>query len=280
MGFARFCPKRVGDAALAPTVHSGAAMTRTYNALPLAVFTALVTTAGRAAAADEAPPAAAPVCPVGCEAKAPREGFGAGGVSVGVGFLSLGNLNDRMTALGYEKLSTTPIVLSGHGRGSIGNFIIGGRGGAFVSANADGPEAGLKANYTVGWGGAEVGYALVNAGPISVTPVAILGAYGMTLFITDDVKRSLADTIGTPTRNTQLSQGGALLGVSVPVDVRIALKADEEGDRAGLVIGLEPTFLYGIQVGEFASGDADVNDAPRVGLTGGYLALSIGGGTW
>lgn len=254
-------------------------MTRTTHALPLAALAAALTsTAGPARAADDAPPA--PLCPAGCEAKAPREGFGVGGVSVGIGFLSLGDLNDQMTALGYDKLSTTPLSISGHGRGAIGQLVIGGRGGALISPNADGPEAGLKANYTAGWGGAEVGYRLFDTGALAITPVAIVGAYGMTVFITDNVKRSFADTVATPTRNTQFTQGGALFGLSVPVDLRIALKTDAEGDRAGLVVGLEPTFLYGVQIGDFASGDADINDAPRVGLTGGYLALSVGGGTW
>ncbi|HEU4539215.1 MAG TPA: hypothetical protein VFS00_34075 [Polyangiaceae bacterium] len=257
-------------------------MARTYTALPLFVLAVgLLSAPARRAAAQEAPPAAP--CPAGCDVDRPREGFGAGGISVGVGFLSLGKLNDRLTALGFEELSSTPIVVSGHGRGSIGKFVIGGRGGAFVSPNVKGtaPDgARLEANYTVGWGGAELGYALVNAGLFSVTPVAIVGAYGMTLFTTDDVKRSFGDTLTTPNRNTQTTQGGALLGVSVPVDFRIALKNDAEGDHAGIVIGLEPTFLYGIQLGDFASGTKDTEDAPNVGLTGGYLALSVGAGTW
>lgn len=262
-------------------------MTRTYRALSVAVFaSAFVALGARPAAAQDVPPPATedlkPVapCPAGCEAKVAREGFGVGGVSVGLGFLSVGKLNDRMQALGYEKLSSTPIVIAGHGRGAIGKFVIGGRGGAMVSANVDGPEAGLKANYTVGWGGAELGYALYNEGAISVTPMAVLGAYGMTLFITDDVKRGFNDTVATGTRNTQLTQSGALVGVSVPIDVRFALKADVEGDHAGIVVGIEPTFLYGIQFGDWSSGSKKIDDSPKVGLTGGYVAISVGGGTW
>jgi hypothetical protein len=263
-------------------------MTRTYSALPLAVLAVVSVSsfARPAAAQDEAPPSAAatPVttCPAGCEPKTAREGFGLGGVSVGVGFLSLGKLNDRVESLGFEKLSGTPLVLSGHGRGGIGKFVLGGRGGAFISPNVDGSgtSAGLKANYTVGWGGAELGYALVNQGSFSVLPMIILGGYGMTLFITDDTKRSFNDTITTPTRNTQTTQGGALVGLSVPVDFRIPLDGPDDADRDGIVIGIEPTFLYGIQFGDWVSGDEDVSDAPKVGLTGGYLAISVGGGTW
>jgi hypothetical protein len=240
--------------------------------------------------AQDAPPSAAPTtpvattCPAGCEVERPREGFGSGGLSVGVGFLSLGKLNDRLTALGFEKVSTTPISISGHGRGSIGKFVLGGRGGAFVSPNVDGPPSTdgskLELNYTIGWGGAELGYALVNEGLFAVTPVVIVGGYGMTLFTTDDVKRSFGDALTTPSRNSQTSQGGALIGVSVPVDVRIALKDDSDGDHAGIVVGIEPTFLYGIPFGDFASGTKDASDSPKVGLTGGYLAISVGAGTW
>jgi hypothetical protein len=261
-------------------------MTRTYSALPFAVLAvaAVSSVARPAAAQDEVPPpATTPVttCPAGYEPKGEGEGFGLGGVSVGIGFLSLGKLNDRAEALGFEKLSTTPIVLSGHGRGGINHFVLGGRGGAFVSPNVDGSGAsdGLKLNYTVGWGGAELGYALVNQGSFSVLPMVILGAYGMTMFVTDNTKRTLGDTLTTPTRNSQTTQGGALIGFSVPVDVRVPLKSSGE-DHSGIVVGIEPTFLYGIQIGDWSSGDNDVQDAPKVGLTGGYFAISGGGGTW
>jgi uncharacterized protein DUF924 len=110
-------------------------MKRTPSALaPVALAVVCASAPARPAAAQEEapPPATTPVtgCPAGCEPKGEGEGFGMGSVSVGVGAVSLGELNDRLSELGFEEIGGTVLVPSGHGRGAIGKFVIGGRGGA------------------------------------------------------------------------------------------------------------------------------------------------------
>ena len=56
--------------------------------------------------------------------------------------------------------------------------------------------------------------------------------------------------------------------------------AQVPGARTGYTLGLRLGGLYGIPIHGWTSNGATVNGDPPFGLRGGYLALSLGAGSW
>jgi hypothetical protein len=199
---------------------------------------------------------------------------------LGLAFLDLSDLNDHLRARGYEELSEVVTIIGGEGRGVMeSGFVVGGRGGAFLSPSADGPGA-VRATLSGGFGMAEFGYAFVHTRPILLTLTAGIGGYGLDIELTERRTVAFDDVLDDPRRSESLGHGGLLAGLTLGFDGRVPIgKTDEKGVRPFFTLGVRAGGLYGPPLGGWSLGNgSDVTDAPSSALSSLFAVAVIGFG--
>lgn len=195
--------------------------------------------------------------------------------------VDMGPLNDRLAANGYAaKLPLVFPILGGQGFGLFGHFLIGGSGAGLLARSVDGPD-GTKVSASGAWGTFDFGYQLLRVNGFLIAPVLSLGGYGMDLTIDGKAKDSFDHTLVTHDRGANLTNNGFLGGISlVAKTILIGRNAHVADARSGWSLGLRVGGLYGIPTHGWRSNGAEITAGPTLGLRGGYLAISVGAGTW
>jgi hypothetical protein len=201
----------------------------------------------------------------------------------GVALIDMGPVNDRLaTTPGELYPKNLPIafpILGGQGFGLFNHFLIGGSGAGLLSRSVD--ESGNKQVSANGaWGTVDFGYQLLRLNGFLVAPVLSLGGYGMEVTQADKGEIAFNDALQT-NHSTTLTNHGFLTGISlISKLIIVGRDAHEARARSGWALGLRVGGLYGISTSGWHADGSKVNGGPPFGLRGGYLALSLGVGTW
>lgn len=195
--------------------------------------------------------------------------------------VDLGPLNDRLARAGYqEKLPTVFPMLGGQGFGLFSRFLIGGSGAGLFPRTTDLP-ANRRAGAAGAWGTVDFGYQLVRINGFLLAPIVSLGGYGMSATLSSKEESTFDEAIANPSRGTTLTNKGLLGGASIMAKlIFLGRGANVPGARSGFSVGLRVGGVYGIPYRKWEADGVTANDGPTFGLRGGYLALSLGVGTW
>lgn len=208
-----------------------------------------------------------------------------GGLSAfgGVMIVDMGPVNDRLQEQRALYPNDLPVIfplLGGQGFGLFSRFVIGGSGAGLLSRTVDAAND-RKVSASGAWGTFDFGYQLLRVNGFLIAPVLSLGGYGMNVTVAPKGEANFDESLSNPTRSLSLSNNGFLTGVSVIAQTVILGKgAQVKGARTGYTLGLRLGGLYGFPVHGWTSNGATVNGDPPFGLRGGYLALSLGAGSW
>lgn len=208
-----------------------------------------------------------------------------GGLSAfgGVMIVDMGPLNDRLQEQRALYPSDLPVIfplLGGQGFGLFSRFVIGGSGAGLLSRTVDAAND-RKVSASGAWGTFDFGYQLLRVNGFLIAPMISLGGYGMNVTVAPKSEVDFDQALQNPNRSLSLSNNGFLTGVSVLAQTVILGKgAQVPGARTGYTLGLRLGGLYGLPTRGWTSNGATVNGDPPFGLRGGYLALSLGGGSW
>ena len=208
-----------------------------------------------------------------------------GGLSAfgGVMIVDMGPVNDRLQEQRALYPADLPVIfplLGGQGFGLFSRFVIGGSGAGLLSRTVDAAQD-RKVSASGAWGTFDFGYQLLRVNGFLIAPMISLGGYGMNVTVAPKGEVNFDEALSNPNRSLSLSNNGFLTGVSVIAQTVILGKgAQVPGARTGYTLGLRLGGLYGFPVHGWTSNGASVNGDPPFGLSGGYLALSLGAGSW
>jgi len=210
-----------------------------------------------------------------CAVAHAQEGGGMGYFMVGSSIMDIKALNSRLEGKGYPALSDKFISSGGGGHGIIGRMIIGGEGHGLIGKEVTSES--YEISIGAGYGFFNVGYIVYSTGNLRVYPLLGVGGGGMELRIVEKGSLSFDETLDNPKRMAVLSTGGFLLQFALGVDYLLKLGGNEKG-RGGLVFGIRLGYLLAPIKGGWSMDGIDISDAPRVGITGPHILLTLGGG--
>lgn len=200
---------------------------------------------------------------------------GKGYFLVGNRTLDIKGLNSRLKNAGYATLSDKSTSLGGGGHCVIKNkWIIGGEGHSFLGDEVS--SGNYKISLKGGYGFFKLGYVLYSKKNWQIYPMLGLGGGGMEFQILAKEAPPFNEILGNPQRGVELSTGGFLLNLSLGINYHWILKTDEKCE-GGLVFGL----CFGYTWAPSKSWELDekkISGGPRVGITGPYFTIIIGGG--
>jgi hypothetical protein len=209
-----------------------------------------------------------------------------GGLSAfgGVMLVDMGPINDRLQEQRALYPSDLPVVfplLGGQGFGLFSRFLIGGSGAGLLSRSVDAAND-RKISATGAWGTFDFGYQLLRVNGFLIAPVLSMGGYGMNVTVASKGEVSFDDVLQSPTRSATLTNNGFLMGFSVIAQTILIGKptAQIPNARTGWSLGVRLGGLYGIPLRGWRSNGENVTGDPPFGLRGGYVALSLGAGSW
>lgn len=112
---------------------------------------------------------------------------GRGYVTVGLGVLDLGSLNDRMGLNGYPAFPDRMLAIGGGGHAIRDRWLLGGEGRALIGRTKDATRANQndELSLTGGAGFFNLGYLIVKRRELHVYPLLGLGAGGIQMKITE-----------------------------------------------------------------------------------------------
>jgi hypothetical protein len=201
----------------------------------------------------------------------------------GVMIVDMGPVNDRLQEYRALYPADLPVVfplLGGQGFGLFSRFVIGGSGAGLLSRSVDAAQD-RKIKASGAWGTFDFGYQLLRVNGFLIAPMLSLGGYGMNVTVAPKGEVDFNEALQNPTRSLSLSNNGFLTGISVIAQtVVLGRGAQVPGARSGYTLGLRLGGLYGFPIRGWTSNGASVNGDPPFGLRGGYVALSLGAGTW
>jgi hypothetical protein len=201
----------------------------------------------------------------------------AGAFLIGILHVDQSALNRRLTESGYQRLSPTLTLVGGEGRAVLtSGVVVGARGSALVSEGGRGPG-----NWNTRLDGAmgmlNLGYALFRAETLSLTLTADIGAYGLSLELSQQDPADFDEILAEPGRSVSLRRGGILTGLTLGLEAHVPLAVEQW--RHFVSVGVRLSALYGPPVGDWGSEGGEVSAGPALQLTGGYAALSFGFGS-
>jgi hypothetical protein len=201
----------------------------------------------------------------------------------GVMVVDMGPVNDRLQEQRALYPADLPIVfpiLGGQGFGLFKRFLIGGSGAGLLSRSVDAAND-RKISASGAWGTFDFGYQLLRVNGFLIAPVLSLGGYGMSVTVASKGEVGFDEALQNPTRSLSLTNNGFLTGISlVAKTIIIGKQTQVAGARSGWALGLRIGGLYGFPIRGWRSNGEAVTGDPPFGLRGGYLALSLGAGTW
>jgi len=209
-----------------------------------------------------------------------------GGLSgfAGVAIVDMGPVNDRLQeqrALYPSDLPTVFPLLGGQGFGLFSRFLIGGSGAGLLSRSVDAAND-RKISASGAWGTFDFGYQLLRVNGFLIAPVISLGGYGMSVTVAPKSGVDFNQALENPARSLTLTNNGFLTGISVVAKTILLGKpaANTPNSRTGWALGLRLGALYGFPLRGWRSNGQEVTGDPPFGLRGGYVALSLGAGSW
>jgi hypothetical protein len=191
--------------------------------------------------------------------------------------IDIKDLNAKLESKGYSTMSDNFFSAGGGGhRIFASGLIIGGEGHAVLGEEAT--SGNYKNSVNIGYGFFNLGYIVYSIQELRFYPLFGIGAGGMTFKIAEDVTSlTLDDVLENPRRKAEISTGGFLLNLAVGMDYLLKFGEDEKG-KAGMVLGLRAGYTFSPFKGDWTMDELKISGAPKLGITGPYIRLMIGGG--
>jgi len=210
-------------------------------------------------------------------ASAVREFGGMGYSMFGRSIINLTDLNKKFESNGYSTISEKFFAVGGGGHAIINNrLIIGGEGYSLLG------ESVTSGNYTnsviAGCGFINVGYNIFSVKDFRIYPLAGLGAGVMNLKIYEDIESlSFDEILQIPARSSVMSKGGLVLNLALGAEYLLKFTEDESG-RGGMLLGVRAGYTVSPFKGKLGMDEIEISGAPKMGITGPYIRIMIGGG--
>ncbi|MBN1205403.1 MAG: hypothetical protein JXB05_10810 [Myxococcaceae bacterium] len=209
-----------------------------------------------------------------------RPAMGAGYFMIGLRWLDMGPLSDRLEAAGYSAAGRRFLSLGGGGHSMAGRWLLGGEGHGLSERGGESRRGDLRARISAGYGLFRVGYLLLERQNLSVYPLAGIGGAGMSLSISREQDVTFDDVLTDPLCEVTLSRGGLILDAGVGAEFRIPVSGDER-EGGFLLLGVRGGYLFFIPLmGDWQMAGGKVTGAPDLGLSGPGLQLLVGFGGW
>lgn len=203
-----------------------------------------------------------------------RGAGGRGYFMVGSSVIDIEELNSRLEAKQYSKLSDKFMSFGGGGHAIMGRLIIGGEGHGLIGKETTTGE--YKVSLNAGCGFFDLGYMVYSSRGLSLYPLLGIGGGGMSLKIADRQTPTFDEVLENPKRGTELVSGCFLLNLSFGADYLFNL--GEGQGEGGLLLGIRAGYTFALVKGEWKIDEATVAGGPEVGVEGPYLRLAVGGG--
>lgn len=204
-----------------------------------------------------------------------KEG-GRGYFMFGGSAIEIKDLNSRLEAQGYSKISDNFFSFGGGCHRIIGRVIIGGEGHRLIGKEVTSKN--YKTSLEAGYGFFNLGYIVYSTEKLKVYPLVGLGGGRMTLNIVEKgTSPSFDDVLNNPRRGVELSTGSFLLNFALGADYLLRFDKDEKGE-GGLIFGLRLGYIFAPSRGDWKMGEVDIFGAPDASITGPYIRLMIGCG--
>jgi hypothetical protein len=204
--------------------------------------------------------------------------MGGGYFMIGLRWIDLGPLSDRLQPAGYSAPGERFLSLGGGGHTLLGRWLLGGEGHGLSQQGDEIRRDGFRARITAGYGLFRAGYLLLARRNVSVYPMAGIGGAGMSLSISREQDATFDDVLADPLREVSLARGGLILDAGVGAEFRIPITGDE---RQGgfLLLGVRGGYLFFIPLmGDWWMAGGKVTGAPSLGLSGPGIQLQVGFG--
>jgi hypothetical protein len=112
---------------------------------------------------------------------------------------------------------------------------------------------------------------------LSLTLTADIGAYGLSLELSQQDPADFDEVLAEPGRSVSLRRGGILTGLTLGLEAQVPLAVGQ--GRNFVSVGVRLSALYGPPVGDWGSEGGEISAGPPLRLTGGYAALAFGFGS-
>jgi hypothetical protein len=197
---------------------------------------------------------------------------------VGYMGLDLGDLNRSLNGEAYPSLDESFLTLGGAGYGVRGRLLIGGEGHALLGRSKTTTDGATKLSTTGGFGFFRIGYRAVSGSRLDVFPTFGIGGAGLELKIAERSAPTFDDVLADPQRSSKLSSGMFLLDASVALMYRVTVRESEEGERGGLLIGVQGGYTFAPGSTSWKLDDInDVAGGPAFQVEGLHLSVAVGG---
>lgn len=204
-----------------------------------------------------------------------RQSGGGGYFMVGSSVIDIKELNSRLEAKQYSKLSDKFVSFGGGGHAIMGRLIIGGEGHGLIGKGT--ATGDYKVSFNAGCGFFDLGYIVYSRRGLSLYPFLGIGGGGMSLKIVDRQTPTFDEALENPRRGTELASGSMLLNLSIGADYLFNLGGEQDAE-GGLLLGIRAGYTFAPIKGEWKTDESTVSGGPEVGVEGPYLRLAIGGG--
>jgi opacity protein-like surface antigen len=206
-----------------------------------------------------------------------------GYVSLGVGSLDLGALNDRLVGNGYPSSPEHLFAIGGGGHGIGRRWVIGGEGQGLIGRTKDATRGGRndESTVTAGYGLFNLGYAVVKQRDLHVYPLVGIGGGGVSLRINERSSPTFDEVLADPGRGVNVSTGGLLVQVGVGADKLFVRRRGERDGRpyeSGLVLGVRAGYILMPYQADWAIDGTRVPGGPSADIAGPYVHVIVGGG--
>jgi hypothetical protein len=191
----------------------------------------------------------------------------------------LRDLEDRLTANGYESLPWARPIIGGEGHAVLpSGFVVGAWGAALLGPGSSGPND-YTATLSGGFGMLDLGFALVHRRAALLSLLAGIGGYGYSVDIGNGSSTSFDDALANPARSTSVGTGGVLGSLTLGFDGRVDIGEPKAGRQGFFSLGARLGVLYGPPIGEWSlANEGTATGGPTTGLTGGFAAMAVGFG--
>jgi hypothetical protein len=200
------------------------------------------------------------------------------------GYLMLGGsrldidvVNDRLVSKGYSSFSDEYFSIGGGFLSKTNSrWLIGVEGHYLFNEEKDNviPNGNYKTLLTTAYGFFDVGYDLVSTEDLNIYP---LMGFGLGFTWLKIGKNNFDDILSDPERNAELYTGTFLLNFAFGFDYLLKTK-EYEKNKGGLVLGFRVGYTYAPWKGGWWTDMIDIDNGPKIGMTGPYMRFMIGFG--
>jgi len=88
---------------------------------------------------------------------------------------------------------------------------------------------------------------------------------------------SFDEILQIPARSSVMSKGGLVLNLALGAEYLLKFVEDESG-RGGMLLGVRAGYTVSPFKGKLGMDEIEISGAPKMGITGPYIRIMIGGG--